>query len=92
MNDAELDNLLRDHCHGEVQTLTTGAEENLPKLSQLFGSQTKEEKSRWQDIRDEYARRKKPGGGDDADGMHQVANTLLDISRAVDGTTPCRCR
>jgi hypothetical protein len=70
MNDAELDDLLRDHYRCEAQTLTTGAEENLLKLSQLFDNQTEEEKSRWQDIRDEYVRYMKLG--DDTDGMRQV--------------------
>ncbi|MDR1462521.1 MAG: DNA repair ATPase [Azoarcus sp.] len=83
MDDGELDALLRDHYRGEAQTLTTGAEENLLKLSQLLGSQTAEEESRWQDICGEYVRRKKLGG-DDTDGTHKIANTLLDISRAVD--------
>ncbi|MDR1063661.1 MAG: AAA family ATPase, partial [Azoarcus sp.] len=83
MDEGELDALLRDHYRGEAQTLTTGAEENLLKLALLLDSQTEEEKSRWQNIRDEYVRRKKLGG-DDTDGTHKIANTLLDISRAVD--------
>ncbi|UUZ48622.1 hypothetical protein LP420_38985 [Massilia sp. B-10] len=37
MDDAELDNLVRDHYRGEAQTLTTGAEENLLKLAHLLG-------------------------------------------------------
>ncbi|GHU29692.1 hypothetical protein AGMMS50256_15120 [Betaproteobacteria bacterium] len=83
MDDGELDALLRDHYRGEAQTLTTGAEENLLKLAELLGSLSAEEKARWQAIRDEYVRRKKLGG-DDADGSQRIANTLLDISRAVD--------
>ncbi|MDR1063092.1 MAG: DNA repair ATPase [Azoarcus sp.] len=83
MSDAELDSLLRDHYRGEAQTLTTGAEENLLKLAELLGSQTPEEAERWRDITGEYVRRKKLGG-DDADGTHRIAGTLLDISRAVD--------
>jgi MoxR-like ATPase len=83
LSDAELDALLRDHYRGEAQTLTTGAEENLLKLAELLGRPTKEEKERWHEIREEYVRRKKLGG-DDADGSHKIANTLLDISRAVD--------
>ncbi|MDR2678572.1 MAG: hypothetical protein LBB51_03940, partial [Zoogloeaceae bacterium] len=83
MTDAELDALLRDHYRGEAQTLTTGAEENLLKLAELLGSPSAEEAARWRDIREEYARRKKMGG-DDTDGSHKIANTLLDISRAVD--------
>jgi len=83
MDDGELDALLRDHYRGEAQTLTTGAEENLLKLAELLGSQTTEEQARWQEIREEYVRRKKMGG-DDADGSQKIANTLLDVSRAVD--------
>jgi MoxR-like ATPase len=83
LSDAELDSLLRDHYRGEAQTLTTGAEENLLKLAELLGSLSKEEKERWREIREEYVRRKKLGG-EDADGSHKIANTLLDISRAVD--------
>ncbi|MDR3158237.1 MAG: DNA repair ATPase, partial [Zoogloeaceae bacterium] len=83
MDDAELDALLRDHYRGEAQTLTTGAEENLLKLAELLGRPTEAEKTRWREIREEYARKKKLGG-DDADGSHRIANTLLDISRAVD--------
>ncbi len=83
MDDGELDDLLRDHYRGEAQTLTTGAEENLLKLAELLGSLSGEEKARWQEIRDEFVRRRKLGG-DDADGSMRIANTLLDISRAVD--------
>ena len=83
MDEGELDSLLRDHYRGEAQTLTTGAEENLLKLAELLGSLNDEERTRWQEIRDEYVRRKKQGG-DDADGSQRIANTLLDISRAVD--------
>ena len=83
MDEAELDALLRDHYRGEAQTLTTGAEENLLKLAELLGSLSDEERARWREIREEYVRRKKQGG-DDADGTQRIANTLLDISRAVD--------
>ncbi|MDR3086399.1 MAG: ATP-binding protein [Azoarcus sp.] len=83
MDHGELDALLRDHYRGEAQTLTVGAEENLLKLAALLGSLSDEEQARWQEIREEYVRRKKLGG-DDADGSQRIANTLLDISRAVD--------
>jgi len=83
MRDAELDALLRDHYRGEAQTLTTGAEENLLKLSALLGSQTEDESARWQAIREEFIRRRKLGG-DEADGSTRIAATLLDIARAVD--------
>ena len=83
MDHGELDALLRDHYRGEAQTLTTGAEENLLKLAELLGSLSDEEQARWKAIREEYVRRKKLGG-DDADGSQRIANTLLEISRAVE--------
>ncbi len=83
MRDDELDALLRDHYRGEAQTLTIGAEENLLKLAELIGSASAEEAKRWQEIKDEFVRRRKLGG-DDADGSTRIANTLLDVARAVD--------
>jgi hypothetical protein len=79
----ELDALLRDHYRGEAQTLTTGAEENLLKLAELIGTPSADEASRWREIKDEFVRRRKLGG-DDTDGSTRIANTLLDVARAVD--------
>ena len=84
MRDDELDALLRDHYRGEAQTLTSGAEENLLKLADLLGSQTPDETARWQEIKEEFVRRRKLGG-DDADGSTRIAGTLIDIARAVEG-------
>ena len=83
MRDDELDALLRDHYRGEAQTLTTGAEENLLKLAELIGTPSAEETRRWKEIKDEFVRRRKLGG-DDTDGSTRIANTLLDVARAVD--------
>ncbi|MFN3987504.1 MAG: DNA repair ATPase [Rhodocyclaceae bacterium] len=84
MRDNELDALLRDHYRGEAQTLTTGAEENLLKLSQLLDSMSPEEQARWNDICEEFVRRRKLGG-DDADAGVRIAATLMEIVRAVEG-------
>lgn len=87
LQDDELDALLRDHYRGEAQTLTTGAEENLLKLSQLLGSMSDQEASRWQAICEQFVRQKKLGGND-TDGSTKIASTLLDVARAVDGLRP----
>jgi hypothetical protein len=87
IRDDELDALLRDHYRGEAQTLTTGAEENLLKLSQLLGSPTREEQARWKALCDEFVRQRKLGGSD-ADGSTRIAATLLDVARAVDALKP----
>lgn len=83
IRDDELDALLRDHYRGEAQTLTSGAEENLLKLAHLLGRPSAEEQARWRDICAEFSRRKKLGGSDDAG--TRIANTLLDLARAVEG-------
>ncbi|NSL56908.1 DNA repair ATPase [Uliginosibacterium sp. IMCC34675] len=83
MTEQELDSLLRDHYRGEAQTLTTGAEENLLKLAHLLEAPTPDEQARWQEIRDEFMRLRKLGGSDD--GSTRIANTVLDLARAVDG-------
>lgn len=87
MRDDELDALLRDHYRGEAQTLTTGAEENLLKLAHLLGQPTEAERARWQDICEEFVRRRKLGG-DDTDGSVRIASGLLDVARAVDALKP----
>ncbi|WP_222105259.1 DNA repair ATPase [Denitromonas halophila] len=87
ISDAELDALLRDHYRGEAQTLTTGAEENLLKLTELLDSQNPTEIERWREIKSEFVRRRKLGG-DDTDGSMRIANSLLDVARAVDGLRP----
>jgi hypothetical protein len=87
MRDDELDALLRDHYRGEAQTLTTGAEENLLKLSHLLGSPTPEEHARWKALCEEFVRQRKLGGSD-ADGSTRIASTLLDVARAVDALKP----
>ncbi|MCJ8313303.1 MAG: DNA repair ATPase [Pseudomonadales bacterium] len=66
MNDKELNDLIRDHYVGEAQTLTTGAEENLLKLGELNNSLNDDEKIRWSQIKQDYARIQSMGG-DDAD-------------------------
>ena len=87
MREDEIDALLRDHYRGEAQTLTTGAEENLLKLSQLLGRPTEDEARRWRDICDEFVRQHKLGG-EDADGSTRIASTVLDVARAVEHLKP----
>ena len=87
MREDEIDALLRDHYRGEAQTLTTGAEENLLKLSQLLGRPTPDEATRWREICDEFVRQRKLGG-DDADGSTRIASTVLDVARAVEHLKP----
>jgi hypothetical protein len=79
---AELLDLLRDHYRGEAQTLTTGAEENLLKLGELFGSQSPEETRRWEEIKAAFVKRRNT---DSAGAQQRIAGTLTDIARAIEG-------
>ncbi|NYZ68368.1 DNA repair ATPase [Endozoicomonas sp. SM1973] len=80
MNDEELQSLIGDHYLGEAQTLTNGAEENLLKLGALRNSLSDTEKSRWQQIQEEFQRIQSLGG-DDADSITQMANQVVTINR-----------
>lgn len=59
MNHEELMQLIGDHYVGEAQTLTTGAEENLLKLSYLRGVMNAQEQERWEHICNTYSSKQK---------------------------------
>lgn len=84
MNDVEMQRLLDDHYLGEAQTLTSGAERNLLKLKELMGTQSPEEKARWEEIRESFLRTKRLGGSDD-DPAVRVVSQLGDIGDRLDG-------
>ncbi|XXF81186.1 DNA repair ATPase [Myxococcaceae bacterium GXIMD 01537] len=65
MTDEELERLIDDHYQGESQTLTTAAEQNLLKLSELRGRLTPEKAKRWEEIKQGFARVKRMGGKED---------------------------
>ncbi|WP_299345776.1 DNA repair ATPase [uncultured Pseudoxanthomonas sp.] len=79
MNAAELQQLISDHYLGEAQLLTTGAEENLLKLSELRSMLTGEEQARWNQIKADFLRNKAMGA-DDADVGGRVVAQLADIA------------
>jgi len=84
MTSDEVDALLDDHYLGEAQTLTTEAESNLLKLREMRGVLTDDEAARWSDIKAEYNRRKRMGGGDD-DPVTRVTGTLSGLNEQLDG-------
>ncbi len=83
MNLDEVDRLIEDHYVGESQTLTTGAENNLLKLWELRGSQSPEQKARWEAIKKDYARQKLMGGQDD-DPVARVVGTLAGMGDQIE--------
>ena len=90
MNDAELLQLIADHYQGESQLLTTGAEENLPKLAELRGNQSPEQAERWAQIKRDFLRNKSMGGSDADVGGRLVAqlNDLVESVRGLARRTP----
>jgi hypothetical protein len=75
MTAAELDRLIDDHYQGESQTLTTQAEQNLLKLAELRGRMTAAQAARWKEIKAEFVRQRRMGGGDD-DPVTRLVGTL----------------
>lgn len=82
MNDAEILQLISDHYQGEAQLLTTHAEENLLKLSELRNIQSDEEQVRWAQIKRDFMRNKTMGGKDSDTGTRVVAQ-LNDLVEGV---------
>ncbi|SLJ83727.1 DNA repair ATPase [Psychrobacter sp. DAB_AL43B] len=79
MNDSELNQLIDDHYLGESQLLTTGAESNLLKLSEMRGELTEQEAQRWAQIKTDFLRNKAMGGEDGDTGARIVAQ-LVDLA------------
>jgi hypothetical protein len=75
MTPAELEALVDDHYRNESQTLTTAAEQNLLKLGELRGRHTEAQATRWAEIKAEYVRQRRMGGGGD-DPVVRLVGTL----------------
>ncbi len=86
MNDVELNQLVSDHYQGEAQLLTTKAEENLLKLSDLRGVLTAEEKERWLQIKTEFVHQRKHGKGSEGTAKMMV-DELQNLSDALKALT-----
>ena len=84
MNEKEVEQLISDHYDGESQTLTTGAEQNLLKLAEMRDLMTEEQKARWIDMKAEFVRQRRMGGGAD-DPVSRVTGTLSGLSEDLSG-------
>ncbi|MEM9204075.1 MAG: DNA repair ATPase, partial [Actinomycetota bacterium] len=82
MTDEEIERLLDDHYRGEAQTLTSGAEANLLKLSALRGVWTDADAIRWDEIVAAFGRTQLLGGADD-DPMVKVAGAVSGITEQL---------
>ena len=75
MTPAEIETLVDDHYQSESQTLTTAAEQNLLKLAELRGRLDATRTQRWSDIKTEFVRQRRMGGGAD-DPVTRLVGTL----------------
>lgn len=83
MNASEVESLIDDHYASEAQTLTTGAEHNLLKLSEMRGRLTDEQRNRWNQIKRGFARNQEMGGRD-ADPVTRVTQVLGSLGERLD--------
>lgn len=84
MTEEELQSLVDDHYIGEAQTLTTGAEANLLKLSEMRDRMSDEQRERWHTIRKDFQRIKRMGGAED-DPVARVTAQLSGLVQEVEG-------
>ncbi|MCP4111339.1 MAG: AAA family ATPase, partial [Desulfobacteraceae bacterium] len=87
MNEDELKTVLLSHYENEAQTLTTGAEANMLKFRELTGWMSKEEKTRWEDIKKTFKKNQLLRGADASD---PVTRVVAQLSTFQDGLESIR--
>lgn len=85
MNDEELDSLLLAHYESESQTLTSAAEANLLKYKELIDDLSKEELTRWDDIKQIFIKNNKLKGIGNANEMAQILSQMMEFSENLEG-------
>ncbi len=85
MNDDELRTLIESHYQNEAQTLTTGAEANILKFKELYGTITPDEKQRWEDILKGYLKGQKAKGYGENNQTGLVIEQMESIADSLDG-------
>ena len=85
MNEKELQTLLLSHYENESQTLTHAAEANLLKFKELTGSIAKEEKVRWETIKETFVKNNKLKGFGNKNEMAQVLAQMMQFSEHLSG-------
>ncbi len=85
MNDSELQKLLLSHYESESQTLTSAAEANLLKYKELISVSTKEELTRWSQIKETFLKNNKLKGFGDKNEMAQILSQMMTFSENLEG-------
>ena len=86
MNEQELQTLILTHYENEAQTLTTGAEANLLKFKALHQLLSKEEKIRWEQIKEIFAKQQRlKGYGENNIVGQAIAQMEETIAKSLEG-------
>lgn len=85
MNEQEVRELILTHYESESQTLTSDTEANLLKLKEIAGFLTKDDKERWQHIREVFNKNNKFAGIDQNNQTGQVIAQLAEFNDNLEG-------
>jgi len=85
LNDDEVLQLLLDHYQNESQTLTSDAESNLLKLSEMMDLLDAKKLSRWEAIKTAFVRNNRLRGMGDSDRMAQVIGQMSMFVEGLEG-------
>jgi len=85
MNDEELQTLIKSHYENEAQTLTTGAEANLLKFRELNKKLSKEEQTRWAEIKEIFMKQQRLKGYGMGNQMGQMLSQIEDVTKGLEG-------
>ena len=83
MNDSELEALIHSHYENQAQTLTSDAEANLLKLSEMLNQLSDTESERWEDIKRKFQRNVLLGTADGDDKFSQVVAQMTTFSEGL---------
>ncbi|UKB83890.1 DNA repair ATPase [Chryseobacterium sp. MEBOG06] len=81
----EVIQIVLNHYQNESQTLTTGAEANMLKLKELFGTLSEEETERWNEIKKTFLKNKTLKGLGENDRMSQIVALLAQFGDGLEG-------
>lgn len=85
LNEKEVIQLLLDHYQNESQTLTSDAESNLLKLSEMMDLLDEEKQARWEAIKAAFVRNSRVRGLGDSDRMAQVIGQMSLFVEGLEG-------
>lgn len=85
MNPQEINELVLTHYESESQTLTSNAEANLLKLKEIAGLQTRDERERWIQIKEIFAKNNRLGNMDKSNQAGMMLSQLVEFNVNLEG-------